>query len=184
MPIERFESIPLGRKHRQRLLDRRALGGLRGKGLDRTHDRGIRAAALREPLPQSRHDMDRLRQKRGRRFCRDQRQELEKQRQIVGQLGRRDLDPVQPVDLAELDHRLPAVARFAVHVLVKMQRQRAIAVEERNIALLGVQRRQCRELRDERCERSPMLRRQQRFPIEYDAKGAGIRQQVRLGIGQ
>ena len=47
--------------------------------------------------------------------------ELQEQRQVVRQLRRRRLVARLLVELKQIDHRLPAVAALAMHVLEEMQ---------------------------------------------------------------
>ena len=55
-----------------------------------------------------------------------------------GSSGALDEEAVVLVEVLEIDHRLAAVAAFAVHVLEQMQRQRARAVEQQDVALLQI----------------------------------------------
>ena len=65
----------------------------------------------------------------------------------------------------EIDHRLAAVAAFAMHVLEQMQRQRARAVEQQDVALLQIVEIAGRDFLDQQIERdarpapAPALRR-------------------------
>ena len=58
-------------------------------------------------------------------------------RQIIGQFVHGEDVARAPVQRVQGHHRLAAVARLAVHVLEQVQRERARAVEERDVALLG-----------------------------------------------
>ena len=64
------------------------------------------------------------------------RQEFEQQRNIIGQLVRRDHEPGVFVHGLQIDHGLTAVAAFAVDVLEQMQSQRLAAVEQQAVTLL------------------------------------------------
>ncbi len=65
------------------------------------------------------------------------RDELEHDRQVVGQLAWRQEEAGLLVGLRQIDHRRPAVARVAVHVLEQVQRGGAAAVEQFDVVGLG-----------------------------------------------
>src|SRR3972149_4538748 len=62
--------------------------------------------------------------------------EFEKRRHEVGKFGGAQVKPILLVKALQVDHRLAAVAAFAMHVLEEMQRQRARPIELVNVALL------------------------------------------------
>ncbi len=64
------------------------------------------------------------------------RQVFEKQRQEIRQLGGTDGEAVLFVERLQIDHRLAAVAAFAVNVLEQMKRQGAGTIEQEDVALL------------------------------------------------
>ena len=66
-------------------------------------------------------------------------EKFEEQRQEIRQLVRRRWrGHVLSYMVLQIDHGLAAVAAFAMHVLEQMQRQRARAVEQQDVALLQV----------------------------------------------
>ncbi len=161
----------------------------RGQGLDGAQHRGVAAVARLEFRRYGGDHVRGLGEHRAGGALGELREEFQIKRQVVGQLARGDLQAVQGVERGQPHHRLAAVARFAVHVLVKVQRQRAVAVEQRDVAFLGVEQRQGAQLGDERVDRREPVRRQQAIGAQCFGQfiqrrhrfGGGIAQQRRQG---
>ena len=112
---------------------------------------------------------------------RPQREVLEHHRQVVGQLAAaRARSPARCVDLLEVDHRLAAVARIAVDVLEQVQRRRAAAVEQRDVALLRVERGRPRRARRAAASSAAARRRGSRASASIDrARSRAARRRAR-----
>src|SRR5262249_32491993 len=87
---------------------------------------------------------------------------FEYDRQIVGQLARRQLVTGPLVEAFEIDHGLSAIARLPVQVLEEMERSRTAAIEEVDIALLGLQEIARSETVDPREQTCALARRDER----------------------
>jgi len=74
---------------------------------------------------------------------------------MIGQLVRREFEAAAAIELKQRDHRRPALAAFAVNVLVKVERQRARAVEQPDVAFLDVENVVRREIGREPRESAP-----------------------------
>src|SRR5499427_2894436 len=110
-----------------------------GNHQQRLQDGGISAAAGEERLADALEDVGAVAQERTR-FPKVAAAEIfEYDRQIVGQLARRQLVAGPLVEAFEIDHGLSAIARLSVQVLEEMERSRTAAIEEVDIALLGLQ---------------------------------------------
>src|SRR5215469_7958916 len=110
-----------------------------GNHQQRLQDGGIGAAAGDERLADALEEVGAVAQKRMR-FPKVAAAEIfEYDRQIVGQLARRQLVAGAPVEAFEIDHGLSAVASLPVQVLEEMERTCTAAIEEVDIALLGPQ---------------------------------------------
>ena len=66
-------------------------------------------------------------------------QKFQEQGDVIGQLVRGDIQPRLLVALQQRDHRLAAIAGFAMDVLEQMQGQRPGAVKQVDITRLGLQ---------------------------------------------
>jgi hypothetical protein len=74
------------------------------------------------------------------------------------------------IKLGKIDHRLSTVAAFAMDVLEQVQRQRARAVEQQNIALLQIEEVALGNLRDQRRHRLARRFRQKTLACEHPGK--------------
>src|SRR6516165_11964743 len=130
-----------------------------GNHQQRLQNGGIGAAAGDERLADALEDVGAVAQERTR-FPKVAAAEIfEYDRQIVGQLARRQLVAGPLVEAFEIDHGLSAVARLPVQVLEEMERSRTAAIEEVDIALLGLQQIAGSEIVDQREQAFALARR-------------------------
>src|SRR5262249_18364133 len=80
----------------------------------------------------------------------------------VRQLARGELEPGPVIELLELDHGVAAIAAFAVQMLEEVERQRAPAIEQVDVAFLGREQFAAAELVDELEELAALARRDER----------------------
>ena len=92
------------------------------------HDTIMRSA-FAQALVKHGNDLDWIIQELERLIDRYHRQELEKQRQIVGQFTARYDKTAALIVLCKIHHGLAAVAAFSKHMLEEMERQRASAIK-------------------------------------------------------
>ena len=88
------------------------------------------------------------------------------------------------VEGLEVDHRLAAVAAFAVHVLEDVQRQRTRAVEQQHVALLQIVEIPRGDLLQEALEAIAVELRQAALAIEGSAHLRDRRLQLRRRVGE
>ena len=121
------------------------------------------------------------REERARLARRLRRGELERYRQEVGHLAFCEKEAGVLVGLREVDHRRPALARVAVHVLEEMQRGCAPAVEELHVVGFDVQRVAAVKPADQRVELGETAGRQ-RVLAAQDLRHLG-QMAAPLGVG-
>src|SRR6516162_8973515 len=133
VPVEVFS--PLHDARHDSNIDRR----LPGKHKQRLQDGSVVAAARDKGLADPSQNVGAITQELARLSEISAAEILEHNREIVGQLARRQIKSRPLVEILEVDHRLAAIAPLAVQMLKQMQRYRTATIEEFDVALFGFQ---------------------------------------------
>ena len=120
----------------------------------------VRALPLSGARGQQADDVADVVQPVARLFLRAQAEVFQQQRQVVRQFLGIQLEAVLAVGLDQVDHRLAAVAGFAMDVFEQQQAHRTAAVEQRQPAVLRLQRIAGQQLAHEAGQRRAPRRRQ------------------------
>ena len=171
----------LGRGLAANVRDLRRLADQCGQRVERDV---IIAVALGQPRAQQRQHVHGLRKQFHRFLRRPLRQIFQEQRDVIGQFAGAQFEAVLVVNLQQVHHRLTAIPRLAVDVLVQVQRQRAAPVERRHVPLLPFHQVGALQPEHERLQRPAFWFRHQVFLVERFRHLAQRGLYFRLRIGQ
>jgi hypothetical protein len=146
--------------------------------------RRIGHLALLQPLPDGLKDMRGLGDEIAGLRLGDLGEELQEQRQVIGQLAARHRKAVALVQRHQVHHRLATVAALAMHVLEQVKRERARAVEQQDVALLQVVEVARGDLLQQAVEAVTVLLRQPVFGFQRGSQLGNRGLQFGRGIGE